>query len=71
MTCTNLGNAIICTARTKRLKRKGTSTRAVYVEYHPYCGLAFYYGNGAGERMLDWDELPDWVWAEVDKIIWK
>ena len=65
MTCTQHNNAIICTPCFKKLKRKGTSTRAVYIEFHWMCGPTFYYGyNTPHERMLDWWEVPEWALQE-------
>lgn len=69
MTCIQISNCIICGnfSKPKRLKRKGTSTRAVYYDNHPYLGPDFYSDKNC-YNLLKYEDVPKWVWDEYQKL---
>ena len=58
MTCTNLGNMIVCTNPIGRLH---VGNRYVWVDYHTHCGPSFSY-DANGEKPYDPVDENDPVW---------
>ena len=67
MTCTNIGNAIVCTSPYGRLK---VGNRYVWVDYHSYCGPSFTW-DAAGNEPYEPEDEHDPVWTEFDKWLKK
>ena len=63
MTCTRIGNAIVCTNPWGRLH---VGNRYVWVDFHPYCGPSFY-ADGAMSKVYDPIDESDPVWPEFGK----
>lgn len=63
MTCTRIGNAIVCTNPWGRLH---VGNRYVWVDFHPYCGPLFSYDQ-AGNKPYEPKGVRDPVWKEFKK----
>lgn len=63
MTCTNIGNAIVCTSPWGRLH---VGNRYIMVDYHEWCGPTFYHDR-AMQKLYDPVDETDPVWVEFDK----
>ena len=51
MTCTNLGNMIVCTNPIGRLH---VGNRYVWVDYHTHCGPSFSYDANGENHTTQW-----------------
>ena len=58
MTCTRIGNVIVCTHPWARLK---LGNRYVWMEFHPYCGPSFYWDSN-GHKLYDPENENDPIW---------
>lgn len=58
MTCTRIGNAIVCTQRWARLR---LGNKYVWMDFHPYCGPAFYW-DSAMSKIYDPSDEHDPIW---------
>ena len=58
MTCTRIGNAIVCTSPWGRLK---LGNRYVWVDFHTYCGPSFYW-DSAMNKPYDPADENDPIW---------
>ena len=58
MTCTRIGNAIVCTSPWGRVK---LGNRYVWIDFHPYCGPAFSW-DSAGNKEYDPVDENDPIW---------
>ena len=67
MTCTRIGNAIVCTSPWGRLH---VGNRYIYVDYHEWCGPAFSHDQAGNKHYEPVDE-NDPVWPEFDKWLKK
>lgn len=67
MTCTHIGNGIICTNPWGRLH---VGNRYIYVDFHEYCGPAFFTDRNWTQIYEPGDE-NDPVWAEFGKWLKK
>ncbi len=63
MTCTRIGNAIVCTTPWGRLH---VGNRYIYVDFHEYCGPSFSYDSNGDKPYVPVDE-NDPVWPEFSK----
>ena len=63
MTCTRIGNAIVCVSPWKRLH---VGNRYIMMEFHPYCGPTFFTDRACTQIYEPKDE-NDPVWAEFGK----
>ena len=63
MTCTHIGNAIVCTSPWGRLK---VGNRYVWVDFHRYCGPAFFTDSNMS-KVYDPVDESDPVWPEFTK----
>lgn len=63
MTCTRIGNIIVCTSPWGRLH---VGNRYIWLDFHPYCGPAFSYDQ-AGDKPYDPVDENDPVWPEFNK----
>lgn len=63
MTCTRIGNAIVCTSPWGRLH---VGNRYIWVEFHSYCGPTFFTDRNCTE-IYEPDAENDPVWPEFDK----
>ena len=67
MTCTFMGNMIVCTNPWGRLHVNG---RYIYLEFHEYCGPSFSYDQ-AGNKPYEPVDENDPVWPAFDKWLTK
>lgn len=63
MTCTNIGNGIVCTSPWKRLH---VGNRYIMMEFHSYCGPTFFTDRNCTQIYEPKDE-HDPVWPEFNK----
>lgn len=68
MTCTRVGNAIICTSEAWGRLRVGR--RYVWVDWHPYTGPTFFSDAGM-TKVYDPDGENDPVWPPFSKWLEK
>lgn len=64
MTCTRIGNAIVCTSA--NVGRLHVGNRYVYVDFHPYCGPSFSY-DAWGDKPYEPTDENDPVWPAFKK----
>lgn len=62
MTCTNLGNMIVCTNPSGRLH---IGSRYVWVDYHTHCGPSFSY-DANGQKPYEPADENDPVWPAFE-----
>jgi hypothetical protein len=67
MTCTRIGNTIVCTNPWGRLH---VGNRYVWVDYHPWCGPSFTCDQ-AGTTPYEPADENDPVWPEFNKWLKK
>ena len=67
MTCTRIGNIIVCTSPWGRLH---VDNRYIWVEFHEYCGPTFFTNRDCTE-VYEPEDVNDPVWPEFEKWLKK
>ena len=67
MTCTRIGNIIVCTNPWGRLH---VGNRYIWVDFHEYCGPSFSY-DANGDKPYEPEDENDPVWPAFEKWLKK